>query len=82
MFSNGTEYQNFSSAFCERCKKYEKLSICPIEWQISKTSITGNEKDFPYEHLKPLDNSCRYACKSFESNDKHLMEQYKNLMSE
>lgn len=87
MFSNGTEYADFQSAFCERCDKYnpsgvQKEKCCPIEYQISKTSITGDKKDFPYDRLKPIKNCCRYACKEFRCSDEELMEIYNKMIKE
>lgn len=84
MFSNGVEYMSFLISFCERCSKYKrnaesKEESCPIEWKISEVSITGNIEDFPYDDLKPINNMSRYACKSFQTDDKALMNSYKKM---
>lgn len=87
MFSNGSEYADFQSAFCERCDKYNPVAItkeqgCSVEYQISIASTTGNKEDFPYDKLKPVKNSCRYACKEFQCSDKELMEIYNKMIKE
>lgn len=84
MFANGEEYTSFLNSFCERCSNYKKGAeskeeSCPIEWQISEVSITGNKEDFPYNNLKPIGNISRYVCKNFKTDDEKLMSSYKKM---
>ena len=72
-FSNGAEHEVFLEQWCYRCKKFvcwetrkPGEQICPIEDQMSITSITG--ENFPSTYIKMAPKKGPY-CTEFEKEE-------------
>ena len=80
-FSNGSEYEYFYGAFCERCKKapLESNGIggdCKLENALA----IGSTDNWPAEAVDIVQISGHsHVCINYESDDAELMNQYRAL---
>ena len=93
-FSNGTEYEIFLDNFCYRCKhgkinengfaEYPEKGGCKI-WDAMENARFDLSL-FPGDDIVQLEKDGYYpiwhVCKSFESDDAQITEQYRKLFEE
>lgn len=85
-FPNGSSYQFWHGAFCERCKKYlvgddgwTLPGNCKTERAIGAAEF--NPDRWPKDDIVETSNGTR-VCLHFESDNPEIMRKYKDLFTE